>query len=327
MFGALGCRVVLLTWSMNALSGLKSMAGLVLLLVYQDHKHSCREHMHMHTYAHTCTHMHTHADMQTHAHTWPHMYAHTCTHMQFAQFKSFLSSGVTFLCCTTMSVVQQWIAVAEECRPEPPEQDPRNPEEDEDVKATVEELFLCLSQVEGVKADLQKMRGVLTRHIKRAEVLNYKSKQAVKLAKHWQAACQQQRAKFLKEQAKSAQLETENQEHKSMHQKVVAWFAQTPLFQDCHDSGGRTVKSKWQAAPQPQVGQVSASGCKHRGLDHTHPMLPSPELNSRYLVRAFKSQSHGVLGAQDRPIGQGIDQQFWKAYREEHNCSGEGRTT
>jgi hypothetical protein len=255
------------------------------------------------------------------------MYAHTCTHMQFGQFKSFLSSGVTFLFCATMSLVQQWIAVFEECRPEPPEQDPRNPEEDEDVTATVEQLFLCLERVDGVQADLQKMRGVLNRHIKRAEVLKDRSKQAVKLAKHWQAACQQQRAKFLKEQAKSAQLEAENQEYKSMHQKVGVWLGQTPLFQDCHDSGGRIVTSTSASGGQHQVGQVSASGCKHRGLDHTHPMLPSPELNSKYLVKAFKSQSHGVGLSKDRPIGQGIDKEFWKKYREEHNCSGEGGTT
>ena len=83
MFVAFGCRVVLLTWSMNALSGLKSMAGLVLLLVYQDHKHSCREHMHMHTYAHTCTHictpMQTRKRMHTHAHTCMHTHAHICS--------------------------------------------------------------------------------------------------------------------------------------------------------------------------------------------------------------------------------------------------------
>ena len=285
-----------------------------------------RAHAHAHLRTHMHTHMHTHADTQTHAHTCPHMYTHTCTHMQFGQFKSFLSSGVTFLFCATMSLGQQKVAVVEECRPEPPEQDPGNPEEDEDVTATVEELFLCLSQVEGVKADLQKMRGVLNRHIKRAEVLKDKSKQAVKLAKHWKAACQQQRAKFLKEQAKSAQLETENQEYKRMHEKVGTWLGNAPLFQDCHDSGGRTVTSTSSSAGQQQGFQLSASGCKHSGLDHTHPMLPSTEFNSRYLVRRFKSQSQVGL-SQDRPIGQAIDPQFWKRYREEHNCSVEGRTT
>ena len=248
----------------------------------------------MHTYAHTCTHTYTH--MHTHAH----IYAHTCTHICILAMSSLCSTRCYIsknpIWPTLCNNARLWLKSASQRQVQKllvktkDQEDEDKDQEDDDVLATVYEVFLCLSHVEGVNADIQNMKGVIHRHIKRADALKAQKEQAIKLARHWKAACQKQRTKHMKLQDQCDKLLADNNDYKIRHEQLGVWMSQTPLWQDCHDecSGGQAGQSSARSGGQQQDGKAFA-GSQHGPADSQlpKPMQPSHEPPS-YLLRAFK---------------------------------------
>ena len=157
-----------------------------------------------HTHAHICTHMHscTHADMHmqralAHAH---------CCHIKFL-----LNPGVQIphrSCKIPMSeIVSQWSTLVEEI----PLQELSDSSQVEEVPDIVEEV---VAHVQVCGAELGGVLRKVHKHIKCIGVLKAQKDQTMKQARHWQAACQKERAKHMKLLENYDKLMEENNEYK-----------------------------------------------------------------------------------------------------------------
>ena len=180
-----------------------------------------------------------------------------------------------------------------------------NDQEDDDVLATVDEVFLCLSHVEGIRADLKQMKGVINRHIKRTDALKAQKEQAIKQAQHWKAAYETQSSKHMELKDKFDKLLAANNGHKIMHERLGVWTSRTSLLQDCHDecSGGPAGQSSASGGHQ-QVGQALA--CSQHGPSDSQLLKPMPPRHAppSHLRKAKPQGNSDALGTKERPIGQ-----------------------
>ena len=204
--------------------------------------------------------------------------------------------------------------MAEECKPELfgeafgeaiGQEDEDKDQEDDDVRATVEQVLFCLSHVEGIKAEFDKVKGVMNRHIKRTDALNAQKEQAIKLARHWKAAYEKQRSKDMELQDQCDKLLAENNCYKIMHQRLGVCPGQIPLLQECHDecSGGQSGQSS-ASGGQQQVGKALA-GSQHGPSDSQLPKpMPPSHAPPSYLMSVKPHRNSDALGTKERPIGQ-----------------------
>ena len=181
-------------------------------------------------------------------------------------------------------------------------------QEDDHVLAIVDEVFFCLSQVEPAsiaKADVNKMKGVIHRHIKRTAAVKTQKKQAIKQAQHWRGAYETQMSKNKELQDQCDKLLADNNAYKIMHERLGVLTSRTPLLQDCHDecSGGQAGQSSGSGGQQ-QVGKALA-GSQHGPSDSQllKPMPPSHAPPS-YLMSVKPHRNSEGLGTKERPIGQ-----------------------
>ena len=230
------------------------------------HTHTCR---HMHTYAHRCTHAHirmqTYAHICTHAHIHMHTYAHICTLLPYQVFCSVFLPSPSFLLSPRMS---------KDC--------PDLSDLSDDVWKGGEHSDLS-DDPEAVAIPGEIVLSI----VQEATRLKAQKAQALKQAKHWQAACQKERAKHMKLKKDYEELMQENNEYKALHQKLGAWMS---LGQSQFTKASEEFHQNEVSPHYDELGKAN----RLTDLQSPRPTPPAtpPPL---YLLRPFKSKAKARL--------------------------------
>ena len=230
------------------------------------HTHTCR---HMHTYAHRCTHAHirmqTYAHICTHAHIHMHTYAHICTLLPYQVFCSVFLPSPSFLLSPRMS---------KDC--------PDLSDLSDDALQT------CLMSHSDLPDDPEAVAipgEIVLSIVQEATRLKAQKAQALKQAKHWQAACQKERAKHMKLKKDYEELMQENNEYKALHQKLGAWMS---LGQSQFTKASEEFH---QNEVSPHYDEPGKALTDLQSPRPTPPSTPPP----MYLLRQFKSKPKASL--------------------------------
>ena len=267
------------------------------------HKHRCREHIRMHTYAyicthahmhtHTCRHMHTYAHRCTHAHIRMQTYAHICTHAHIHMhtyahictllpYQVFCSVQVVAQFHTRFAMSKRMVQTGVEEWQEEENEDLSDYSPADDPEQALVEAGERMPTI--VQDWLDIVQDASRLKAKKAQALKQKA-QALKQAKHWQASCQKERAKHMKLKKDYEELMKENIEYKALHQKFGAWMSMgqsqfTKASEEFH-----------QNEVSPHYDEPGKALTDLQSPRPTPPSTPPP----MYLLRQFKSKPKASL--------------------------------
>ena len=301
------------------------------------HMHTCT-----HTHADICTLMHTDAHMHTyacrHMHTYAHMHTYTCTHMHTYAHCCHIKLFAQCFCpvqvfCSVMSKdcpgdggelsdlsesshasgdgFQDCADASDDGTGDPDASDDCA-DPDALVKAGVLPDTIVtdwLSLVHEGKRNAKMWKA------KNAQALQQKA-QALKQAKHWQAACQKERTKHMKLFKDYEELMKENIEYKALHQKFGAWMSEAS--EEFHQFT-KASEEFHQNEVSPHYDELGKAN-RLTDLQSPRPTPPAtpPPL---YLLRPFKSKAKARFctkkkslckkGRMGHPFGARHGQRHW----------------